>query len=193
MGCAGEARHGQDAPAAVRFQAIICETRLAADRIPALDAARLAQAPDLARALEELGKTRILYSVDQSVALAGDQINISKREPVVTASRVMEGGRAVNTVQYQQVGAIFKVAGRPAGPGRLDVDLSIETASLTDSSARISDGTIAPTIRSAVMSHKGPVDLGKPAVLLSADAASKDADGNAVAHVCRVLLTAPLR
>ena len=40
------------------------------------------------------------------------------------------------------------------------------------------------------MSLKGSVELGKPSVLISGDASSRDKDGNAVVYVARLVLGA---
>jgi len=194
-GCGGEARPkeaaspaaGGEATASVRLEAVIYETRLPAERLAALDADRLAQAGDLQKTLDGLGPTRVLYRVDQAVSLAGDRIHIGKREPIVTGSRVMDGGRVVNTVQYREVGAMFEVKGRPAGADRLEVDLNIEMAVQGESPAKVGEGVPAAAFRRLVMSRKGPVGLGNAAVLVSADATSQNAEGRAVANVCRVV------
>lgn len=195
-GCEPETRKAQGGPealgASARFQATIFEVRLPADGIGRLDAKALvasaATPADLEKALAALGKTTILYKVDQTVSLAKDTVTINKREPFVTASRVLDGGQTVNTIQYQEVGAMFHVAGQPAATSAaMDVTLRVEMSALTDSTTNISENVKAPTVRNIIMGHNGPVEGGRPVVMVSADASSKDAQGNAIAYVCRVV------
>ena len=63
-----------EAPATTRLQATLYEVRVAPESIATLDAARLAREADFAKALDALGKKRILYAVDQKVNLAGDRL-----------------------------------------------------------------------------------------------------------------------
>ena len=177
-----------------RFQATVYETRVPEKGIGAFDskllAAKAGTAADLQKALTACGKTKVLYQVDQTVNLAEDRIHIGKREPFVTNTRRSERGPSINTVQYQQVGVIFQVAGTPTGTG-LDATVGFEMSALTESGTKISDKASAATVRSIALGHKGPIQLGKPVVLVSLDASSKDADGNAVAYVCRIVFDEP--
>ena len=177
-----------------RFQATVYETRVPEKGIDAFDAKSLAAkagtAADLQKALAACGKTKVLYQVDQTVNLAEDRIHIGKREPFVTNTRRTERGPSINTVQYERVGVIFEVAGKPTAGG-LDATVRIEMSALTESGTKISENVNAATVRSIELGHNGPVQLGKPVVLVSLDASSKDADGNAVAYVCRIVFGEP--
>ena len=177
-----------------RFQATVYETRLPEKGIGAFDsqllAAKAGTAADLQKALTACGKTKVLYQVDQTVNLAEDRIRIGKREPFVTNTRRTERGPTINTIQYQDVGIIIEVSGKPTGSG-LDATVGIEMSALTESGTKISENVNAATVRSIELGHKGPVQLGRPVVLVSIDASSKDADGNAVAYVCRIVFGKP--
>jgi len=175
-----------------RFQATVYETRVPEKGISAFDAKSLAAkagtAADLQKALAACGKTKVLYQVDQTVNLAEDRIHIGKREPFVTNTRRTDRGQTINTVQYEHVGVIFQVMGKPTDSG-LDATVRIEMSALTESGTKISETAKAVTVRTVELGHNGPVQLGKPVVLVSLDASSKDADGNAIAYVCRIVFS----
>jgi hypothetical protein len=42
-------------------------------------------------------------------------------------------------MQYRQTGAIFSIAGRPGAVGRMEVDLSIELAAISESAAAVTE------------------------------------------------------
>ena len=184
------------APAAVRFQATVYEVRVPPARLSELDAKALtAKGPTAAgfeKALAAIGPTKPLYQVDQPVNPAKDTVTITTRVPMITNTRVGEGGGRTNTVQYQNVGVIFKFGGGPDTVLRgkvLDVKLAIEVATATGSIAEMGTGVKAVNIRNYSLTYTGPVELGRPFVCLSVDATSKDEDGNAVACVCRAVIS----
>ena len=176
-------------PGAVRLQATIYEMRVPVEQIGALDAAQLAKA-DFTKPLPEFGDARALYRVDQSVSLSGDRIMVGTEEPTVTNTRLTDRGQKLNTVQYNSVGAIVTFKGERTGPRQLRVESTIEVAARTESPVQISNGIMSPVIRKANMSLKGPVQLGKTSVLISADAASLDKDAKAVVYVARLVVDA---
>ena len=184
------------APAAVRFQATVYEVRVPPARLSELDAKALsAQGPTatgLEKALAAIGPTKPLYQVDQPVNPVKDMITVGTRTPMVTGSRMAESGGRINTVQYQQVGVIFKFGGSPGAvlSGRiLDVKLGIEISAVTGSNVEIGTGVKAVNIRSYSLTYTGPVELGHPFVCISVDATSRDEDGSAVAYICRAVLS----
>ncbi|MGE5611248.1 MAG: M56 family metallopeptidase [Bacillota bacterium] len=173
----------------------VYELRLPPEQIGRIDVAALTRAAAtpaaLEKALADLGAMKPLYRASQSVRLAGDSITLATSTPVVTASRKTNSGQVINTVQYQQTGAIFSIAGRPGAGGRMEVDLRIELAALGESAAAIMPNMQAPVMRHATLVHKSPVDAGQPFVIVSVDAASLDPAGKAVAYVARITLGAP--
>lgn len=195
-GCEPEARRtgSEVAPSLspVRFQATIYEVRLKADRVAHLDAERLAATAgtgaDWEKALADMGEARALYRVDQTVNLTEDRIHIGKREPFVTNTRASRDGNAVNTIQYEDVGVIFAFSGELTEQGG-DINLDIEMSALADSATEIGGGVKAVTIRKAVLGRTGPIRLGRPEVLVSADASAEGADGNVIAYVCRIVFS----
>ena len=174
---------------AVRLQATIYELRVPAERIGELDSAKLAKA-DFSHPLPDFGEARALYRVDQKVSLAGDRVIVGTDEPMVTSSRVTDRGQKVNTVQYNSVGAIVVFKGERMSPRQLEVTSTVEMSTRTESAVQISEGVTSSVIRRTNMSLKGPVELGKPSVLISADASSRDKDGKAIVYVARLVLGA---
>jgi len=173
-----------------RFQATIWETRLPAERLGKVDAKALASADDVQKALEGLGATRALYRVDQVIDLAKAQIKVSKTEPFVTATHTTETGGTINTVEFRQVGAIFQVSAKPTDRG-LEARVEVEMSAVTDSGTLIADKVPAVSMHHVSLGHNGPVELGRPAVMTSVDASTRDAQGGAIAYICRIVFSAP--
>jgi hypothetical protein len=177
------------------FDATIYDVRIPADQIGKLDVDALAEASRTADAFEKalaaLGTAKPLYRASQSVRLSGDSIIIGSEVPFVTSSRQSDRGQAINTIQYQNVGALFTVAGKAGAPGGTDLDLRIEVSSSSEGGVEISDKVKAPIIRKANISRKGPFQPRKPFVVLSVDASSVDKDGKAVAYIGRVTVGEP--
>lgn len=173
-----------------RFEATIWETRLPADRLGKVDAKALASADDVQKALEGLGATRALYQVDQVIDLASAQIKVSKREPFVTNTRPTQTGSMVSTVQYQDVGAIFQVSAKPTDRG-LEARVEVEMSALTQSGTPIAGRMAAVSIHHVSLGHNGAAELGRPVVMASVDASTRDEQGNAIAYVCRIVFSAP--
>ena len=167
--------------------ALIYELRLPADRAAKLDTAALAKAAgaaDFQKALRALGETKLLYRVEQGVSLGGDRIVIGKRVPVVVHSAVGEDGQTINTIAYQDTGAIFAISGKPRDGGSIDMRLDIELAVLSEGTTVV-PGFRAPATRKVKLGQVGVVQIGKPSV--SAAAASAN-DDKAVMYVARVVL-----
>ena len=175
--------------------ATIYEVALPPESAAGLDPAGVARAAgdpaDLQKALAALGEAKVLYRMDQSVLLSSDRIQVGSRVPMVVATRRTETGASVNAVRYESVGALLKVAGQPAPGGGISARVELEISALTESAVEIGPKTPASVVRKVVMAHDGPVKPGRPIVLVSVDAGSPDAKGNAVAYVARIVLGEP--
>ncbi len=190
QGAGGQAAASQPLPATARFQAVIYETHLPSERVGQLDAKDLAaKRPEaFAKALTALGATKALYQVDQSVELAEARISIGSRVPIVMNTRATAAGPTLRTVQYEDVGAIFDIRGRLAGGKQIQLQMEVDLAA-SDSGVEVGAGAAAPAFRKARLSYVGPVEQGRAFVALAVDSAAKDKDGNAVAFVCRAVLS----
>ena len=103
-----------------------------------------------------------------------------------------EGGRAINTIQYERVGAIFKVSCQPkggAGGREVDLRLNAELSALGQGGPEVSPGVRAPVTRSAEMNYNGPAEIGRALLLMSVDSSAGEKDATCVAYVCRVVLS----
>jgi len=196
-GCAGAPPTPTTAPAGLLvadIDAIIYEVRVPPARVGELDAEALSAGQgtpaDFQKLLEAIGRTKVLYRMDQAVKLAGDQIKIATREPVPMASRVTQTGQRIHAVMYRDVGAILKIAGWPQGDD-LRVHLSIELSSVSDSAVKIARNVPAVAYRRATLTHNGPVRPGRAFAIVSVDASSRDAEDKAVGYVARVVLGKP--
>ncbi len=201
----------------VSFDATIYDVRIPIDQIGKIDGVVLAaeaaaSAADFEKALAKLGTAQPLYRANQSVRLAGDIISIGTQTPYVTNTQVTASGQTINSISYRSTGAIFSLAGKANGspvvltadptrprtftntsgpPGRMELDLSIQVSSLSEGTTAISSTVKAPVFRNATMSHKGIVTANQPFVVISADGATVDNNGKAVAYIARVVVGAP--
>ncbi len=211
---AGQPRFGRAAPAArmlspspdrmsasrppaevapARFEVAVYEVQVPEGRVADLEAQRLeakaATPQELAGALQEFGKTRVLYKIDQTVNLYGESIVLTSNEPMVTGSRQMDSGSAINTITYQQVGLTVNLSASPPPPESprkgLDVQVNVELSTLADSGVEIAPKVRASSIRTMQLSHSETPRFGKPLVLLNVSASGGGEKVQPVAHVVR--------
>jgi hypothetical protein len=97
----------EQASGATNFEATVFELRVPENRVADLDArtleAKAATAQSLLKTLEEVGSTKVLYRVDQTVNLFGESINIGTNEPLLTGTQTTPIGATLNTVTYHNI------------------------------------------------------------------------------------------
>jgi len=158
-----------------RFQATIYEVQVPENRIADLDAqsleAKATTAQSLAKALAEIGQTKVLYKVDQTVNLLGESITIGMSEPMVTGTHMSTSGQAINSVAYQQTGLIINIsATRPPPDAKrqsLDTQVTFHLSVLAPSGVELAPNVKASGIRNLELNHSEIPRFGKPCVLLS--------------------------
>ncbi|MES2569920.1 MAG: hypothetical protein V4710_07670 [Verrucomicrobiota bacterium] len=195
------ASQGQQTPAMLpaHFQATVFEVKSTPEQAASIDAKALAlkgqTAETLLAALSEKGSARILYRIDQPVNAASERIQIAADEPVVTATRMMANGKAINTVSYQSVGVIISLSARdPKGEPASEspnISMTVELAALTLSEKEVAPGQKMPTTRKVALTHNGPLQFDQPAVILSISSASEDDKLAPLAYVIRYQFSAP--
>ena len=199
MGFGGMRSEANDPPATdgptCTFDATIYDVRLPADKLGLLDANDLAKASgtaaDFEKALAAFGPIQPLYRVNQSVRLTKDRIAIGTEVPVITNSQVTGSGKTINSVSYQNTGAIFTLTGKTISSSNMDVNLGIEVSAISDGGTAISENVKASLFRVATLSYKGPVTPAKSFVILSFNGGTRDEAGQAVAYIARVTLGTP--
>ncbi|MGB2823886.1 MAG: hypothetical protein WBF17_23100 [Phycisphaerae bacterium] len=185
------------APSLAGFQVTVYETKVPAERVGQIDAkalsAKAAGAADLQKALAELGPTRVLYHTSQPVSLDCDtRIIVGTRRPFVRNARLTEGGRTINSIQYESVGAIFKLSCQPleaSGGKHVDMRLNAEISAMDQGETEISPGVRTPVTHQVEMNYNAPAEIGRPFVMLSVGSPSDGKDARCAAYVCRVVLT----
>ena len=179
--------------APARLEATVYEVQVPQNRIAELDAKQLESgagtAQGLAKALAGFGETKVLYKIDQEVNLYGEHIMIGSSQPVVTGSRTTGTGQAINSVTYQQTGLMVGLAGAvepktPQAEG-LAVQVNFQLAAMTPGTVETAPGVKTPSMHNVQFSQGGMPKFGRPAVLLSLNAASGEANKPAVAYVVR--------
>ncbi|MCP5519977.1 MAG: hypothetical protein H7A46_00345 [Verrucomicrobiales bacterium] len=179
--------------APARFETTVYEVRLPRARISQLEAPALeskaATAGSLAKALGEFGDTQVLYKVDQTVNLCGETIRLGTQKPVIAGTRVMPTGQAINTVTYQEVGLIVKLAANPppvhADRGSFPVQLEFELSVLEESGIEIAPSVPAFQTKQLQLSHGAAPHFGKAVVLLSVSAGTGSDQVFPTAYVIR--------
>jgi len=182
----------------VRLRMLICELQVPAERVVELDSDRLAAGAGdvngfLAK-LSALGTNRVLYRLDQTIDLhTTSRIRSSSRVPFVTNTRRTDSGRTISTVQYQDVGAMREFTGKAvkdADPPHMRAEVNVELSIMSDSGVKITDKTKGPALRTATLLHAGPVQLGRPFVLVSTTPGPQG-KAESTAFVCRGIFTKP--
>jgi len=161
--------------APARFEATVYEVQIAEDQINNINVtaleAKAATPQELAKALEEFGKPKVLYKIDQTVNLFGESISLGTHQPIVTNSRSTAGGSMINSVTYQQVGLIVNLTAnsplKESSNKVLYVQMNVELAATFESGIEISPQTKAASTRNISLSHSETPRFGKPLVLLN--------------------------
>jgi len=183
--------------APARFEATVYEVQVPEQRIADLDAQALeAKAPtaqDLAKALAEFGKVKVLYKIDQTVNLYGESIMLSTSEPMVTGTHGRESGPSMNSITYMEAGLIVNLsASAPPEdpPGKeLCVQANFELSALADSAVEIAPQVKATSIRKMDLRHSETPRFGKPLVLLNVSAPGGGDQAQPVAYVIRYVFS----
>jgi len=184
----------------VRFEAAVYRLALSVEDAVRIDAASLAQVASLVEfdeALRALGDAQVLYRVDQMVDLRQrERIRIAADLPYASSFSKIKDGQALRSVHRQNVGAEFDFSGDWVGADRSErvhLSLGVKVSALESSQVAVGPDVTAPMFRTVDQRHCGPVQLGRPVVLLNLDGACTDNAGRAVAFVTRAVLrsTAP--
>jgi hypothetical protein len=177
------------------FQATVYEVQAYSNRLNSIDGRSLAKqagsADSLLKALSVYGPAKVLYRFDQPVNVFSESLTLGSREPVVTGSRVSQRGEAINTVAYQQVGAMIRLSARippketrRKGP---DVTLFAELAVLGHSDVEMVPGMKATFTRNLSLEHTEELAYGQPRVLLAVSSTSSDEKQPPALYVIRYL------
>jgi hypothetical protein len=179
--------------APARFEATVYEVQVPEKRVTDLDAEALgaiAGTPeDLTKTLAGFGRVKVLYKIDQTVNLYGENITLSTSEPMVTSAHKMGPGPVINSITYMEAGFIVNLSSRTlAGesPGKvLYVEANFELSALADSGVEISPEVKATCIRSVRLNHSEAPRFGNPMVLLNVSAPGRGDKAQPVAYVIR--------
>jgi len=185
--------------APARFQATVYELEIPENRISDLDAAKLestAATPQaLAAALGAFGTPKILYKVDQTVNLFGENITLGTQEPMITGTTQGNGGQVFNSITYTSMGLVARISAAvpPNNSKRGDpnVQLNFLLSVMADSGLGLSENVNATRIRSIQLSQSGTPKFGKPSVLVTVNAADPGEKSRPVAYIVRYLFTQP--
>ncbi len=158
-----------------RFQATIYEVQPPAGQTNALDPKALARqaatTETFLKALGEVGKARVLYRMDQPVNVFSDTLSIGSSEPVITATRMTDTGQAINSVSYQNVGAVVRLIAS-AQPGETgsrnpDVTLAVQVSTLGPGDIEIGPAQKRLAPRAARLDQTQPLAFDQPSVMLA--------------------------
>lgn len=193
-----ERKKPDEGPAALRFEATVFQVVVPAERTVGLDSKKLAAEGatpgKLFKMLRELGDAQMLYRVDQAIAADGKRtdMRIGRDTPYVSSTQISGAGQVSTTVARRQVGGEFRIRGTLGGaddPSRLQIELAIEIAVLSNSVVQVGPAGTAPVFWSVEQNYRGGVKLGQPFVLLSVDGASTTGPGQPLAFVSLVRLS----
>jgi hypothetical protein len=181
-------RHADDQ---VRLQVVVYEVKLPTEKIAGLnvdDLTAQARTPaSLQETLSRLGPSRVIHHLDQGVDLQKEtSVNIGTHSPFVQNRQAGPKGQVNSSVSYEDVGGIVKLRGQwdPRSPERGTAQINVELSTLSDSTVELSGNVKAPVFRKLRQQYDGPFVIGKPVLLLAADA--QDSAGPAFAYVTRI-------
>jgi hypothetical protein len=154
------------------FQATVYEVQGPADRLGSLSSKELSSqastAETLLSALAQTGKARLLYRFDQPVDVYSTRITIGASEPLVTGARTTIGGQTVNSISYQNVGAIVRLSAQAnpaAGQNEAPiVSTAVKLSVLTPGEQEIVPGTKAVAIRAVSLELSKALEMNQPQV-----------------------------
>jgi hypothetical protein len=157
-----------------QFQATVYEVEAATNRLPSLDLKTLesARTPELLlSALNDAGKPRVLYSINQPVNVFSDQVMIMTNKPIVTATRPGSDGEPVNSYTYHNMGVIVRLSAQSPpkeakreGP---DVTISFQVSADAPGNTDIGLGQLVGGFPMISQEHNEPLELGRPRIILA--------------------------
>jgi hypothetical protein len=157
-----------------QFQATVYAVEPATNRLPALDfrALERARTPELfLSALNEAGKSKVLYRIDQPVNVFSDEVLIMTNKPIVTATRRGQDGEPVNSYTYQHMGVRIRLSAQPPPKETIhrapDVTVSSNLSDESPDSTDLGMGQMAGGFPVISQEHNEPLELGRPRVILA--------------------------
>jgi hypothetical protein len=165
---------------AARFQATIYEVQTTTNQSRALvaeDLARQASTPEtLLKSLGEVGKSRVLYRIDQPVNVFSDTITLGALEPVVTGTEMSDTGQGINSISYQSVGIMVRLS-VPTPPKEADgkspdVKVAVQLSTLGPGNTESGPGQKAGGARAATLEQSEPLAFDQPLVMLAVSSSS---------------------
>jgi hypothetical protein len=168
-----ETAHSANALTA-QFQATVYEVEAATNRLPTLDLNKLERAPTrelLLSALNDAGKPKVAYNINQPVNVFSDQVMIMTNKPIVTATRAGSDGEPVNSYTYHNMGAIVRFSAHAPPKGAMregpDVTISLQVSADAPGNTDIGLGQMAEGFPMISQEHAEPLELGRPRVILA--------------------------
>ncbi|MFO0838832.1 MAG: hypothetical protein U1D55_09920 [Phycisphaerae bacterium] len=176
-------------PVFVRLQVSVHELEIAPEKVAMLDVdaltAKAGTVATLHDALRAIGSSEILYRVEQNadIDFQPDRIKIGGDGAVpVDPSRM--GPRNYPRESGNLLVALVRANDEPDDGHAPPVAVSLELSTVTTGDSENLGATFTP--RRIEQAFRGPLAFGKPAVMMTLDAASRGASGSAVAYVTRI-------
>lgn len=158
-----------------RLRAVVFELALPLDRVASFDAEELTKDAATPAACEKLlanmGATRVLYHVDQTLSALRPRTEIGVDRPVVTGRVTGHDGKPIPSVSRQASRAEIELTCMPPGESQRmqRVIAQIEFSSVVESGVGVADDLQAPMTRRVVQTWAGEAD-GAPALLVAINA-----------------------
>lgn len=182
----------------VGFQAVIYEVQVPTNQRDVLDAVKLdgqaGTVDALLKALNNTGKTRILYRFNQPVNLFSGVIQLGTQEPVVTGTQIASNGQAINQVTHSSLGATIRLTAQaPAADSNLnvpDATISVTISEFAPGGPELPPpGGPSPArgiwARRAQMKETTPLEFDRPGVMVSTNTTTRGSTANPTVYVVR--------
>ncbi|MCZ6816576.1 MAG: hypothetical protein O7F76_07715, partial [Planctomycetota bacterium] len=170
------------------FQLIMYEVSLPRDRAASIRVDELtgkAKTPaSLMAALQEVGRARVLYRIDQILKLRRSSkkktsFTTGTRIPFVRNTTVMKSGQINKNIEYEGLGCIVHLEGTWGAPSTGSARIEVELSTLTDSTVDLGNDFKAPIFHQVEQLFEGPIKSGEPIVLLTIDGSGEKENATA--------------
>jgi hypothetical protein len=170
-------------------------------RLAELDARSLAAGAEtpaaLLKVLEGFGAARVLYRVDQVVAIGmGGRAEVARDLPYVTGTSTTATGQVTTSIARERVGAKVTIEDLQLDPGESAhagyASIMVELGDLTASAIGVGEKVTAPVFWRIMQTHNGEFQLQRPIVLLNVAGTPPSGADTAQAFVTLITFRPPI-
>ena len=149
----------------------------------------------LLTALNNAGKPKVLYRIDQPVNVFADEVTIRTNKPIVSGTRWSSDGGAINSYTSHSMGINARISAQAPpkeakrkGP---DVTVSFDLSDEAPSGVEFALGQKCTAFPTISQEHNEPLEFGPPRVILAMGASSAVEQAKPFVYVVRYQFSSP--